>query len=170
MSDKSESKADQVKHLRKLIEKIEYCMMTTATPDGVLRSRPMANQELDANNDVWFFTKENSGKADELRNDSHINLSYSDPKGSRFVSVSGRGTIVRDAAKAKELWSPVLKAWFPDGLEDPDLVLLKVRIEQAEYWDSATSKMVELFGFVKALVTGTEFEPGETAKVDLRKG
>jgi hypothetical protein len=59
------------------------------------------------------------------------------------------------------------RAWFPDGLDDPDLALLKVTVEQAEYWDSSSSMMVHLAGFVKALATGQPYAAGENEKIDL---
>jgi hypothetical protein len=54
----------------------------------------------------------------------------------RHVSLSGRATLVRDAAKASELWSPLYREWFPKGLEDPELALLRIEVTRAEYWDS----------------------------------
>ena len=96
-----------------------------------------------------------------------MNLSYADPSHNRYVSVSGTAQLVRDRKKNEELWSPVLKAWFPKGLDDPDLALLRVEVEKAEYWDSPNSKLVEIAGFVKALVTGKEMDVGENKKLDL---
>jgi hypothetical protein len=77
--------------------------------------------------------------------------------------------VVRDKAKAKELWNPLLKAWFPQGLDEPDLVLLNVKVEKAEYWDSPSGKMVQLAGLAKALATGHRYhaDPGEHDKVEL---
>ena len=92
---------------------------------------------------------------------------YAKPESDTYVSISGRAEVVRDPAKMEELWSPVLKAWFPDGLEDPHLCLLKVTAEQAEYWDSPSGKLVQLFGFVKAIATGEEADWGENKKVIL---
>lgn len=76
---------------------------------------------------------------------------------------------MRDKAKAEELWNPILKAWFPKGLEDPELALLKVEIGKAEYWDLPSGKMIQLAGFVKAIVTGRQVNPGEHEKVDLKE-
>jgi general stress protein 26 len=58
-----------------------------------------------------------------------------------------------------------LKAWFPEGLEDPTLCLLKVSVEEAEYWEASSSTLVQLFGFVKAMATGQEADYGENKKV-----
>ena len=75
--------------------------------------------------------------------------------------------MVKDRAKIEELWNPILKAWFPEGLDDPSLCLLKVTVEEAEYWDSPNSKLVQIAGFVKALVTGQAAKGGENEKISL---
>jgi len=161
------SRAEAIKKLGELIKEINIAMLTTIEADGALRSRPMATQQSEFDGDLWFFLGTSSPKAQEIRNDPRVNLSYAQPDDQRYVSVSGRGELVRDPAKMKELWNPLFKAWFPDGLEDPDLALLKVNVEQAEYWDSPSSTFVTLVGFAKALVTGQRAEVGENAKLDL---
>ena len=96
-----------------------------------------------------------------------MNVAYSNPDDSVYLSVSGRAEVVKDRAKIEELWSPVLKAWFPEGLDDPHLCLLKIPVEQAEYWDAPSSKIVQLFGMVKAIATGQEADYGENKKITL---
>jgi general stress protein 26 len=161
------SKADDVKKLRELIKDIRFAMLTTIEDDGTLRSRPMGTQQAEGEADLWFFTYGGAAKADEVRRDDRVNVSFADNDGQKWVSVSGRAAVVRDRAKMEELWNPVLKAWFPKGLEEPDIALLKVEVEQAEYWDTASSKMVQLAGFVKAVATGKPADPGENVKLDL---
>lgn len=143
-----------VAKLAKLINGIKFAMLTTAMPDGTLRSRPMATQQVEFDGVLWFFTQYNSGKVDEIRNDQHVNVSYADPSDNRYVSVSGRAMIVRDRKKSEELWTELHRAWFLKGLDDPNLALLQVSVHDAEYWDSPSSTVVQLAGFVKAMVTG----------------
>ena len=158
---------DDIKKLAKLIHGIDICMMTTMAEDGSLRSRPMSTQKDEFNGQLWFFTDADAGKVFEIQRDRHVNLSYADPSSSRYVSVSGRAVLVRDKAKIKELWTPPLKAWFPDGVDDPKIALLRVDVEQAEYWDTPGGAVVHLIGFAKATLTGDRYEPGEHAKVNL---
>src|SRR5690606_11742708 len=117
-------------------------------------SRPMATQDQDFDGDLWFFTSTASHKMAEISDDPRVCVAYSDPDKNTYVSVSGRGELVRDKGKIADLWNPVYKAWFPDGLDDPTLCLLKVSVEQAEYWDSPSSTIVNIAGFVKAVATG----------------
>jgi hypothetical protein len=65
----------------------------------------------------------------------------------------------------EELWSPWFRTWFPRGLDDPNLGLLQVHVDKAEYWDTPSSTMVQLFGVVKATLTGQPSQPGEHGKL-----
>ena len=161
---------DDRKKLQSLIKDINFAMMTTMASDGHLRSRPMATRLEEGGFDgtLWFFTHDHEPKVHEILENPQVNLSYADPAKNDYVSVSGEATLVKDKAKAKELWNPLYKAWFPDGLDDPQLALIRVDVAQAEYWDSPNSKMVQMAGFVKALVTGRPAQGGENEKVDLR--
>jgi general stress protein 26 len=84
-----------------------------------------------------------------------------------YVSISGNARVVRDRAKAAELWTPFLKAWFPKGLEDPQLALLRVEATEAEYWEAPHGAVVRVVGLVKSLVTGQKYTPGENKRVEV---
>ena len=161
-----DTRQESIEKLKTLTEGIDFCMLTTIN-GGQLRSRPMSTQEMDENGDLWFFTSDQTHKVDEIEADDRVNAAYSQPDDNVYVSVSGRASIVKDRQKIEELWNPILKAWFPDGLDDPTLCLLKVSVEEAEYWDSPNSKIVQLVGFVKALVTGQQADGGDHGRVNL---
>ena len=155
-------------HLREMIKDIRIAMLSTQETDGTLRSRPMYVQQLEGDDDIWFFTNESSAKITEIMHDKDVNLSFSEPDNDRYISVSGTAQMVDDMNKKEELWNPMLKAWFPDGLDDPELTLLKIDPSQGEYWDAPSSKMVQLAGFVKATVTGERYDAdGINEKVSL---
>ena len=160
---------EDIKKLGALIKDIQFAMLTSQDADGRLHSRPMATQQVSFDGDLWFFTALNSHKLEEVRADSQVNVAYSEPKDQRYVSVSGRAQIVTDKEKAKQLWTPALKAWFPNGLEDPQLALIKVSVESAQFWDSPSSKIVQLVGFAKAMLTGEGYKPSasENQRVNL---
>ncbi len=163
------SREEDVKKLASLIKDVRICMMTTLDTSGHLRSRPMAVQQTNFDGDLWFFTGKSTSKTDEIQHDSHVNVSFANPDDNQYVSVSGRAQLVNNPAKAKELWNPAYKAWFPKGLDDPDLTLLKVSVDKAEYWDSPNSTMVQLYGFAKAIVAGERANVGEHEKLSLSK-
>ena len=153
--------------LYELVKDVKICMMTTAEADGSLHSRPMYNQEADAEGDFWFFTKTRTPKVDEISRDNQVNLGFCDPGKQHYVSVAGKAEIVRDKAKIQEKWSEGLKAWFPQGTDDPQIALIRVHPEKGEYWDSPSSTLVHLYGYAKAVVTGESPKPGDQAKVNL---
>ncbi len=158
---------NEIRKLGELIRDVRICMLTTVDEGGYLHSRPMATQQVEFDGDLWFFTKASAAKSTELAQHAQVNVSYSEPDDHRYVSLSGRAELVRDREKAKALWNPVYRAWFPDGLDDPELALIRVDVDGAEYWDPPSGAMVQLFGYVKAAITGQPPKPGGHEKIRL---
>ncbi len=144
---------ENIKKLAEKIKGIRIAMLTTIDQDGRLVSRPMGTQEADFDGTLWFFTQASTPKVEDVQQEQQVNVSYSKPGSDTFVSVSGTAHVVRDTAKMQSLWKPFLKAWFPKGLEDPDLALLRVDATQAEYWDAPGGPVVTLVGLAKSLIT-----------------
>lgn len=161
-----EKRQESIDKLKELTEGIDFCMLTTID-SGHLRSRPMSTQQFEFDGELWFLTSDETHKVEEIAKDPRVNVAYSAPQDNKYLSVSGRAEITKDRTKIDELWSPVHKAWFPEGKDDPHLCALKVDIEHAEYWDAPGSRLVQLFGFVKALATGQEADYGENKKISL---
>lgn len=162
--------AESFARLGELISDINIAMLSTVTDDGTIRSRPMGTQQIDLlDGALWFFTSSESPKTDEIIHRKQVNLSYSSIEKQRYVSVSGQAHLLRDRAKARELWKPAAKIWFPEGVDDPTLILLRVDVVSAEYWDSPSSKMVQLYGMAKYALTGKRnSELGDNIQLDLR--
>ena len=162
---------NDVTKLGELVKDIQFAMMTTTSlDDGTLRSRPMTLQKAEFDGDFWFFTGVSSPVAKDIGVNRQVNLVFSEPKSSAFVSVTGTAEISNDAGKKQELWNPLYKAWFPQGLEDPELRLIRVRVQSADYWDSPSSKVVQLVSFAKAILDGRpphEGELGERGHIEL---
>jgi general stress protein 26 len=167
----SNTRADALKKLGGMIEDIKFAMLTTVHEGGALHSRPMATQQQEFDGDLWFFTKADSEKVKDSQRDQHVNVSYANPDDQRYISVSGTAQLVRDRNKIEELWNPIYKAWFPKGLEDPEIVLLKVSVDGAEYWDTPSGKMVQLIGYVKSIATGEPYKASkdEHDTLDVKK-
>ncbi len=161
-----DTREESIKKLGEMIEDIDFAMLTTMD-GGKLRSRPMSTQKFDFDGDLWFFTSDQTHKVEEIEKDDRVNVAYSHPGKNSYVSVSGTASIVTDREKIEELWNPILKAWFPKGLDDPTLCLLKVSVEEGEYWDSSNSTLVQIVGFFKALATGERADGGDHGKVNL---
>jgi general stress protein 26 len=155
----------QMQKLADLIEDASIAMLTTEEPDGTLRSRPLATLQMDSEGKLWFFTGLSSGKVGEIDQHRKVNLSYANVSKQDYVSISGHARLLRDREKMEKLWTRWVEPWFPDGLDDPDLALLEVTVDEAEYWDAPASKTQRLFGLASALSTGRTDKLGEHAKV-----
>lgn len=131
MTDRS----DNIRHLANLIKDVEIAMLTTTQADGKLVSRPLGTQQVEFDGDLWFATGADSEKVAEIKANPRVNVAYASASQNTYVSVSGKASIVADRAKIEELWSPAMKIFFPEGKDDPNLRLIRVRAESAEYWD-----------------------------------
>lgn len=161
------TRQESIKKLGELIKDVKTAMLTTMDW-GILRSRPMATQDFEFDGDLWFFTSLETHKVEEIEKDRRVNVSYAAPDKNVYVSVTGRAYLIQDKAKIEEYWSPIYQAWFPDGKDDPNLALLKVEVEQAEYWNYSSGILVQALSFVKALVTGESGSlGGENEKISL---
>jgi general stress protein 26 len=141
----AKQKRQDLAQLAALVRQMKIAMLTTIEPDGSLRSRPLETVEVDREGRLWFFTQASSPKSAEIEaHDHQVNLSYADPRDEDFASISGTARVVRDADKMRALWASRLARWFPRGLDDPDLALLEVRIDKAEYWDEPRNENVKI--------------------------
>jgi len=157
-----------MRKLRRLVKGIRVAMMTTTNSDGSLHSRPMATCEgLDEGGSLWFFTSCDTEKVKEINADHHVNVTYSDPDDDRYVAITGRAELVRDRERMRELWTPLLRAWFPRGLEEPDIALLRVDVERAEYWDPSAGVLSAIVSRVRKAVTGAEGWPAKHGRIEL---
>jgi len=155
------NRMSELQNLWDKIKDVRVAMLTTVEENGSLRSRPMYTQQAEFDGELWFFTADDSGKVEEIAREHQVNLAYADPKDSRYVSVSGIAELVKDRAKIEELWSPMLKAWFKGGQDDPHIALLRVRVTEAEYWDDTSSKMTRLVGMVKSALGSESYKSDE---------
>lgn len=147
------TQTDALARLKELVEDIDFTMLTTQDAAGNLVARPMSTRQMDENGDIWFFTADDSKKVDEVQAEHEVGLSYLDAKGMRFVSVAGRAGVVHDRAKMEELYTASLDIWFGEGLDTPNIALLKVTPVECEFWEPKHGKLVMAAGMLKALVT-----------------
>jgi general stress protein 26 len=155
-------------HLKELIEETKVGMLTTMDMDGTLRSRPLQTVGVEDGGTLWFFTGQSSPKVAEAEADAgRVNVSYANPGKHDYVSVSGKAMVVRDREKMREMYTKWVQVFFPEGLDDPDLALLRVDIEKAEYWDAPGSAVGRLYALTKGLATGDKDAIGENAKLSF---
>jgi general stress protein 26 len=137
--------APELAKLAERLGQIEIGMLTTQNVDGTLRSRPLRTLQMDVEGALWFMTTISSPKIGEIDEHRRVSLSYCRPARETYVWVFGITQILRDEAKARELWTPALRPWLAGGIDDPEVVLLKVTVEEAEYWDAHRRAVLPLY-------------------------
>lgn len=154
-----------VETVRDLIKDVETAMLTTVSENGLV-SRPMKTQHIEFDGDLWFLTKKDTAKYDELLKDPRVNVAYA---GKSYVSVSGTAQFIEDDARKKVLWNKLYEKILDTPYDDPNLVLIRVHAETAEYWESGSAVKMITHLLKKAVGKGSDpkSEPGLNETVDL---
>lgn len=143
---------EAIEKIQELIKDIDVAMLTTVSEEGLV-SRPMKTQDVEFDSNLWFLTKKDTSKFHELLHNQQVNIAYA---GKSFVSIRGEAELVESSEKIKEFWSPVYENVLETTYDDPHLVLIKVRAETAEYWDTGNKFKMAKFLFRRLLGKNTE--------------
>jgi len=150
---RSSTQADGVQRIAELIKDLRMAMLVTIDVRGLPNSRPMATQGEDFTGTLWFFTDRNSPKVRDVVNNPSVNVVFMKSAAESYLSLVGTAEVDNDRDRMRAMWTPWMKAWF-DSVEDPDLCLLRVQVDEAEYWDTPGGKVASLLSLVKGAVTG----------------
>ena len=154
-----------VEKIAELAKGITFAMLTTIDETGAFVSRPMALQDTDFSGDLWFLSSRESRKVAHVQANPHVGVALT----SRdvWVSINGTAEIVDDREKAAELWSPQMEGWFPQGPDDPSVVVVRVEGETAEYWDTPGGLVASALSLVKVKTTGKRYAGNDHDVVGL---
>lgn len=151
---------EAVTKIRALAEDIRVCMFCTEMTHFPISARPMSLQQVDDDGNLWFLSSARSNKNFEISHDSRVQLFFSKRSDLHYLSIAGEASIYTDRSKIDEMWSPVAKAWFEEGKDDPNVSVIKVRPTDAYYWDTENGKAVSLLKLAAAAVTGKQMGDG----------
>jgi general stress protein 26 len=157
---------DKLSRVWDIIEKVGVCMLTTHSAEG-LRARPVEARPDRTDGLIWFVTDVRSGKEHEIEAEHDVGLVFIDPKAKAYLSITARAQVLRDHAKAAEIWKKTDDLWW-DGPDDPNVCVLRVTPVTAELWDGPASKTVAVYEIAKARLTGEKPNLGENRKVTVR--
>lgn len=163
MSEKEDFSNEEAIHkLKRLVEEINICLFCTnlETDDGAT-CRPMGAQDVDPEGNIWFFSEKTSDKNKDIAHNKNVQLFFSHPGKGSYLVVNGEAEISVDKNKIEELWNPIVKMWFPEGKDDPNISIIKVKPTTAYYWDTNGSKMINLIKMVASVATGTNLIEGK---------
>ena len=164
----TKTREEAITKIAAMTKDTRIAMLTTTDESGDLHSRPMAMMDIEFDGDLWFFTGKSSPKVHDIENKPRVNVAFSDPEKQNYVSLAGTAELVIDRALFEKYWTKAFEAWFPEGLDDPELALLKINVESAQYWDSPSSVVPHVAGFIQSKLTGQSGTPlGDFGKADL---
>lgn len=150
---------EALKKVKQLAEKASSCFFCTRNDDdGLFATRPMAPELIDDDGNFWFLSADDSHKNKELSADPAAQLLFQGSSYSDYLSLYGKVTISRDQDKIKELWDPMMKNWFTEGVDDPRITVLKFVPSQGYYWDTKHSMAVALVKRAFGAVVGQTYD------------
>ena len=144
-------RSEGMKKVADLLKDLRVCMLVSQDDSGHLVGRPMSALHMDTDGSIRFFTNGTSSKTEQLDN---INLTFINSADADYVSISGKGELEFDRAMIAALWTPAAEPWFPEGMDDPELAILRVDVKTAEVWDADNSTMIRIIAMAAAAVTG----------------
>jgi general stress protein 26 len=152
------AEASTTERFLEVLKSFDTAILLTHAPNGDLHGRPMALADIDSDGVLWFVTRVDSPKIDEIRTDPRAIVTCQDKN--QFATIEGHCEVARDAQKINDIWKESYKVWF-DGKGDPKLVLLRFVPDHGEYWDNSGSKGIRYaFKAVAAYVQGKKLGPG----------
>jgi len=168
MSTENLDNREAIDKLKSMVEKIDIGMMCTNTTKIVnLHAVPMSRQEVDDDGNLWFLFSSESETFQNLQNDKHISVLYSDVSNYNFLSINGVAEISTDQTRIEKYWNKMVEGWFEKGKEDPTIRVLKVIPSEAHYWDSKSNKLVTFFKVAVSAVSGQKLDVGRQGDLNI---
>ena len=165
--EKKLDSTEALKKFKELVADINVCMFITNTTGEHEHTRPMATIEVEDDGTLCFYTDVRSIKVEEVNKQHTVHLAYAHPGKSSYLDVWGNAEIVTDRQQVVDKWSPIVKAWFPDGITDPNLALLKIQPYEAYYWEAESGRMIQFFKMAASVVTGKRLAEGAQGPLNL---
>jgi general stress protein 26 len=159
---------DALKKLRELLANFPIAFMVTIV-EGQAHARPLGvtGKPEAFDGTLWFITDRRSRKVAEITAGAETSLTLANDEKGMYAHMRGHATLVEDRAQLAELYTPDQRTWFPDGLDDPNMTLIRFHVDEADYWDGHQSKVRLAIGFLKAVLTGRPGREGDTGIAKL---
>lgn len=132
-----------------IIEDLRVAILTTYNKQGRLSNRPMQVQEVDSQGVLWFFSSYNSRLIEEINLEPEVNLVFANSDKNEYLTASGLAEETQDLQKMQELWNPSLKTWYAQGLDTPGICLIKVEMDEVDFWDAPQANSVRFSRFAE---------------------
>jgi general stress protein 26 len=151
---------DAIEKMQEIVKHDPICLFTTSLTNLPLQTRPMSVQKVCDQGNFWFLSLKDSQHNEEIKNDRRVQLFFTNKSDSEFMTIYGSASISTDKTKIEEIWSPIAKAWFTEGKDDPRITVIKVTPEDGFYWDTKNGRTVSLIKIMAAAVVGRTMDDG----------
>jgi len=164
---KNLTNSEAIAKLKDLAEGIGICMFCTELGKAPFNTRPMGVRQVDEAGDLWFISSASSNKNEEIKQDDQVQLIFAKNASAHYLSVYGEADVYRRSDKLDEIWTPMAKAWFDEGKDDPDLTIIRVRPIETYYWDTIDGKIFSLIKIVTSALTGKNMDGGREGNLSV---
>lgn len=162
------SGASAVEKMKALAKSAPTCFFCTSLQAaGGFATRPMSLQAVDDRGTLWFLSAVDSHKNEELRKDNRVQLLFQGSAHSEFMTLFGAATVSTDKEKIRELWEPILKTWFTEGVDDPRITAIQITPENGYYWDTKHGRAVALAKMAIGALTGKTLDDSIEGKLKM---
>lgn len=162
---KNLSQEAAIEKIRALAKSARVCLFGTSEGHLPLEVRPMTVQDVDAAGNLWFLAASSSFQTRQISRHPQAQLLFSNPGSSEFLSLHGRAFVTDSRPLKEKYWNPLAKGWFPGGIDDPELVVIRFQTEQGHYWDTEYGKTVTLLQVAVSALTGHPLAIGVQGEV-----
>lgn len=166
MSKKDLYSKEAKEKIKDLAESIDYTMFITDLKSQPFHTVPMSTKEVDSEGNIWFLSNRTSTHNRNIERENRVHLIYADKSNFEFLSIYGPASVITDRKRIEELYGSGDDAWF-DGVDDPNITALKIKPEDAHYWDTKNGKVISLLKMVGGAITGNEPDLGEDGKLEI---
>ena len=147
--------------IKELAGKAKSCFFcTNIETNKPFDTRPMAIQKVDDQGAVWFLSSDDSFKNEDIKRNPYVQLLFQGSQHSDFLSLYGKATISKDKSKIKELWTPIAKTWFTEGVDDTRITVINVTPESGHYWDTKHGSIVSFAKILAGAIIGKTMDDG----------
>lgn len=159
---------EAIDKMKALVNHNNVCFFCTKINTGEsFSSRPMTVQHVDDYGNLWFLSANDSRQNEEIASDNAVQLLFQGSGTYDYLSVYGHATITRDKAIIAQLWKPILKVWFTEGVDDPRISVIKIKPAEGYYWDTKHNKLISMFKIVAGAVMGKTFDDSIEGKIEV---
>ncbi|SEK17683.1 pyridoxamine 5'-phosphate oxidase family protein [Parapedobacter koreensis] len=158
---------EAVEKLMRLVKDIDFCIFCTDLASTPIESSPMSTQEVDEDGNCWFLASKDSTKYRNIHKDPHVQLFYAAPGDFKYLTVYGRAEALYDRRRIEKYWNKFVEGWFEKGIDDPNIILLKVNPEEAHYWDTKSNKMIAYAKTLFSAFTGAKNDEGREGELKV---